>query len=117
MIAFAESYLSIVHGKSEKTMSSSSGPKKTDLTRDLDHNGIVDASDDRSRDLDRDGVIDTADRSQMDLNGDNLIDGTDQKLGTKITVGTDMGWTKENGAWTANEANKVQQQGRGPKVG
>ncbi len=97
-------------------MPPSSNQNKTDLSRDLDHNGLVDAADDRSRDLDRDGVIDTADRSQKDLNHDNLIDGTDQQLQAKNNVGTDLGWTKNQGSWTPAEPAKVQQQSQGHKT-
>lgn len=92
---------------------------KPDLSRDLDHNGIVDALDDRSRDLDRDGVIDTADRQEKDLNRDNVIDGTDQKQQQQQKVGTAMGWTKDGESWTPPEqTNKVQQQQKlGPRLG
>lgn len=93
-------------------------PPKPDLSRDLDHNGIVDAADDRSRDLDRDGVIDAGDRQEKDLNHDNKIDGADQKTETP-KVGTVMGWSKEEGeGWRPpEEANKQQQQIKGPRVG
>ena len=97
-------------------MPPSSKPTKPDLTRDLDHNGLVDALDDRSRDLDRDGVIDTGDRPQKDLNHDNLIDGTDQQQQAKNNVGTDLGWTKNQGSWTPLEAAKTQQQSQSHKT-
>ena len=94
-------------------------PNKPDLSRDLDHNGIVDAADDRSRDLDRDGVIDTADRQEKDLNRDNVIDGTDQTKQQAPKVGTVMGWSKDGESWTPPEqTNKIQQQQKlGPKLG
>jgi hypothetical protein len=94
-------------------------PQKPDPSRDLDHNGIVDAADDRSRDLDRDGVIDTADRQEKDLNRDNVIDGTDQKQKQAQKVGTTMGWSKDGESWKPpEEANKqAQQQKIGPRLG
>ncbi|RBP42677.1 hypothetical protein DES53_106386 [Roseimicrobium gellanilyticum] len=84
---------------------------KPDLSRDLDHNGIVDASDDRSRDLDRDGVIGTGDRQEKDLNRDNKIDGSDQTKQEVPKVGTVLGYTKDGESWTPPEQNnKIQQQ-------
>lgn len=84
---------------------------KPDLSRDLDHNGIVDSLDDRSRDLDRDGVIDNADRQEKDLNRDNKIDGADQTKQQVPKVGTVLGYTKDGDSWTPPEQNnKIQQQ-------
>lgn len=90
---------------------------KPDLSRDLDHNGLVDAADDRSRDLDHDGVIDSGDRLEKDLNDDNSIDGTDQKQPIRQSVGTALGWNKDGGSWKPPETNIAQQQKQGPKVG
>ena len=98
---------------------------KPDPARDLDHNGIVDAADDRSRDLNRDGVLDADDRSVNDLNHDNAIDGTDQKLEGKQKlqptqkVGEAIGWSNDGGSWQPPENSNKNSNAlkRGPKVG
>lgn len=86
-----------------------------DPTRDLDHNGIVDALDDRSRDLDHDGIIDAEDRAVNDLNNDHIIDSTDRQLmndasQTQKKVGTTMGWTKSGETWQPPENTNSQDQ-------
>jgi hypothetical protein len=91
-------------------------PEKPDLSRDLDHNGIVDAADDRSRDLNHDGVIDGNDRQERDLNHDNVIDGTDQELQARQNVGASMGWSNEGGSWKPLENDESQKRKQEPKV-
>jgi len=97
-------------------------PKKTDLSKDLNHDGIVDSADDRSRDLNRDGVIDSVDRQEKDLNHDNVIDSTDRKQkvdANQTQVGTKLGWTKDDDAqaWKRPETSNSQAQSQSRKIG
>jgi hypothetical protein len=96
--------------------------KKTDLSKDLNHDGIVDASDDRSRDLNRDGVIDSLDRQERDVNHDNVIDSTDRKQKvdanqTQNAVGTTLGWTKDDQSWKRPETSNTQSQSQSRRIG
>ncbi|WP_395735989.1 hypothetical protein [Prosthecobacter sp.] len=87
-------------------------PKKTDLSRDLDHDGDVDLADDRSRDLDHDGVIDSADEEEADIDRDHDIDATDRTLAAKKSVGEALGMTKAG----QGSQSQAQQQSIAPKI-
>ena len=94
-------------------------PPKPDLTRDLDHNGIVDALDDPSRDLDHDGIIDADDRAVNDLDGDHVIDSTDRQMkanAAQQNVGEKLGWTTTDDAWKRSENTEAQKQADTTKI-
>lgn len=82
------------------------GKSKRDLSRDLNRDGIVDASDDPSRDLDHNGIIDSADRQERDMNHDHIIDGSDQVA--QGNVGAVMGLSDDE---TVSRRRKLIQEG------
>ena len=91
-------------------------PKKPDPSRDLDHDGDVDLADDRSRDLDHDGGIDGADREENDIDNDQDIDSSDRSIKEKNSVGSSLGWKKDDKGWQRSDRSNSQQQGRSTSV-
>jgi hypothetical protein len=84
-------------------------PGRPDFSKDLDHDGDIDAGDNRIDDLNHDGRIDGSDSEALDLDHDNDIDGKDRVIEEqapeeKESVGARLGWSKAGDTWTRPEA-------------
>ncbi|MDB6140643.1 MAG: hypothetical protein JWO94_3715 [Verrucomicrobiaceae bacterium] len=97
-------------------------PAVPDPSRDLNHDGIVDAADNPIGDRNHDGIIDSTDDEAEDRNHDHIIDSTDrepavEQAQAQNSVGASMGWSKNEQCWERPETAQAQTQAQAAKLG